>query len=96
MAAHQRPGAERVDRPAAHRREHEQVAAQRPAAEREPLPDDDVDTEHRERRAEPVQPADALLPIAALSSAMTTGVAASISELFATLVCASPPMKKNW
>ena len=93
MPQHQLPRTERVDRPAADRDEHHHVADERGAAGRA-VPDHQVDAGHRQRRADQWQPADALLPSTALISAMTTGVAASISELLATLVRARPPMKK--
>ena len=89
------PRAERVDRPAADRRDHQQIAALRRATRAKTLADDQVDARQRQRGAGPVQLADPLDARASqTSSATSTGVTPSISELFATLVRDRPAMKQ--
>ena len=88
---------ERVERPAAHRREHQsgrRAACAPPTLQA--AADDEVDA----RRATAARPASAAAPMRsspdarARPDAMSTGVAASDQRALATLVRASPPMKQ--
>ena len=60
------------------------------------MTDDDVDPVSDSAAPTQCSGATRSWPSAADRMAISTGVAASMSELFATLVSARPPMKKYW